>query len=453
MSLRSSNWKNLEYQLNEKEMYMAKVQSVNKLGVFVCLTILLATAAAPVTAQQDNLGWWGSYYLPGNFTAGIILGASFNQGINFDIYPNFERKMFKWRPANLFAVDFGLGLRGLVNLYTGNDLYPGHLGLGAGPYGSFHFGFRGFGKLGIPGFEHLERIDVFSTFGANYQLYLGNNPPNSGIYFSNFSGINYYISDSLALTLSSNYQQRFDAYSSYYRRSFSGSIGILLRFGPKEQLVAPPSPTWQYFQSVYMMSIAYSGGFYDDTTFNIGDEATISYIYTDGHDGRTMETTVVRALLHRSADGKRSWWRLTMDNPELRKNGHIYPLDFEVLVSDVHDIIQIRYMDVNTRKLQVFNPDDPSAWRRDIDFNQWGDQKIAEYFQRSETIQVAAGTFQADVYLAEDVDGQKITLWLSNEVPGRLVKVEALAIATQLSIQGELQQIRRGVSSPWPPAW
>ena len=402
---------------------------------------------AGVAVADDELEWWGSYYSPGNITVGATVGAAFSGGLSLWAYPRAEMVFYTLGP-----VDFGAGVQGVVGTYTGTSTATGYFGFGAGPYVSAHLGFRGLlCRFGVPGAEYLERFDLFSALGLGYQVYTAGGP-SSGLSFFNFSGFNYFLTDNLALSLTSTY------YGSTFGGTFGGSIGALLRIGPKPEL-APCEPVvtaatirsleadmvYLSFGAVYWSMLAYTGFLADDLNYQVGDETTFRVTYQDGRDRESYEYT--RALLHRNADGT-AWWRLSVDWTDF--DDADMPTEYEFLVNAQHDVLRLRYTDTRTGQLVTHVPRDQSAWRGPV-YQRVEDPSVAATRVRTEQTRVPAGTFQTTVYRSQE-SGADITWWISDQVPGTLVKIDGTTVEGD-QIQGELQNIRRNVRSPWEPAW
>ncbi|GAB6091430.1 hypothetical protein [Spirochaeta dissipatitropha] len=409
--------------------------------------VLLVLLTVPLSAESIEPGWWGSYYTPGNVSAGLLTAADFNYGLSLDVYPNVEFKFYKWRPGNFFAVDFGAGLRGAVNLYTGDNFYPGYFGLGLGPYVSWHLGFRGLRNLGIEALEYLEPLDLFSTVGLSFHMFSGDNPPGSGLSFSGISGMNYFLTDNLAVTAFTSVA----GISGLHTRRLRGGIGLLLKWGPKERLGDAPDiafgfgePLYMYFQAYYMMAIGLSGPFFDDVSFQPGDETELMYRITE--DGDAVEFTIIRTLLERNAAGTESWWRVQFIHPDMEKDRD-WPDVFELLTNASHDILKVRYIDPNNQRLSEYVPDDPARWRRNLDFSSYDPEAMEDYFVRTDSVTVPAGTFTTDLYRYTDGE-YDVEYWISSDVPGLLVQIDG-TYRDGDELFGQLQEIRRGVVSPW----
>ncbi|MFP4267179.1 MAG: hypothetical protein ACLFQW_04185 [Spirochaetaceae bacterium] len=423
--------------------------------------LVLVLCAAPLAAQ-DELPWWGSYYMPGNVSvsAGMGIARSYwGNETTFTLYPGAEVKAFKWRPGNLFAVDMGVGGKGAIGFTTGGVSEP--LRLGAGPYMSFHLGYRGFGGLGIEGLQYLEPLDFFAHIGlmANF---VGGRDFLTGI---DHTGINYFLSDNFALTLSTSGEWGTYGYRSY-------GLGVLLKFGPKERLGAPPEtevrtgssvtgdfmvqPIYYYFVTHYWMSLVLAGGYFDDQSYEVGDETIHHYTFRD-QDGEEQEMVLSRALLHRNTDGT-AWWgfEIRESDIEAEEGDESWPRRFEYLVNEDHHIFKVRFIDPDSEDVVVYEPEDPTYWERyrdDPEGRFYDAEALAERSVGRDTVRVPAGSFDTEEYQEEDEE-YMFTWWLSDEVPGLLVRISGEYYGEDLeSIDGELQRINRGVSSPWGPAW
>ncbi|MFO7848959.1 MAG: hypothetical protein R6V67_03260 [Spirochaetia bacterium] len=428
--------------------------------------VVLLMSAAPLAAQ-DELPWWGSHYMPGNvsLTAGIGFTQSYwtNQ-TTLSLYPGAEVKAFKWRPADLFAIDMGVGGKGAFGFTTGDVAEP--LRIGVGPYMSFHLGFRGFGDLGVEGLQYLERLDFFTDIGFQVNLVGERGDLITPI---DHTGLNYFLSDNFALTLSTT----GDWGTTYGYRSYG--LGVMMKFGPKESLGAPPKtetgsggsvtaaftaqPIYYYFVSHYWMSLVLAGGYYDDQTYEIGDETIHDFTFRDD-DGEEQSLVISRALLHRNDDGT-AWWRMEIEESDIdleeKEETDSWPRQFEFLVNEDHHIFKVRFIDPDSGDVMVYEPDDPTYWDRYQDDPEeerfYNAESIEEHSIGSETVRVPAGSFDTEMYEAED-DEYTFTWWLSDDVPGLLVKVDGQYEAEDIeTIEGELQEINRGVTSPWSPAW
>ena len=411
---------------------------------------VIAFLAVPASAQ-DVIPWWGSYYTPGNIALSATVNAGidrFGRGFTAQLAPGAEVFVAKIRPADAFALDVGVGARGFLAVATGTQFLSGYVGFGGGPFVGLHLGFRGLGGTGA-GLEYLEPLDLFTGFGAEYRVLTG---IGAGIGLTNYSGFNYFLTDNIALKAMSSYYLGFGDVRSRWR----GSLGMTYRIGPTEALGEAPDVrrigealegniAYLSFASVYWSMFAFTGWFADDLNYEIGDETMFRITYRENRDEESY--TYTRTLLREEPDGRR-WWPLEVDWTDF--DDEQLPTAYEFVVDENHDILRLRYMDPVTERISTYEPHDPAAWRART-FRRIDDPEQYASRVRMEQVRVPAGTFRADVYRSHDEDVE-FTWWLSDEVPGSLVKVEGRTVDDQ-SVEGELLRIRRDRLSPWPQPW
>lgn len=183
------------------------------------LMLLLFTAAlvvlVPASLFAQSSSGFTSYYKPGNVAlTADVGGGTYYTSFSLAIYPGAEFLLAKYRVGDYLPLDFGVAARGRI----GFDSAIGGAGLdlGAGGFGTIHVGFRGIpGDLG----KILGRFDLFAGFGAVFDfvspLYY------QGLGFGEFSGLNYFLTDNLAVSLSNQWWHNY----------FDGTIGLRLKFG------------------------------------------------------------------------------------------------------------------------------------------------------------------------------------------------------------------------------
>ena len=422
--------------------------------VLVLILVALAVLAVPAAAQ-DDLPWWGSYYMPGNVALSATVNAWLRNGFTAGLYPGAEVIVAKVRPADAFALDIGVGARGFFEFSSGTQFSSGWLGFGAGPLVTVHLGFRGYSSL-ADALEYLEPVDLFTGLGVDYRAYAfggGTGTVVHGLGITNYTGINYFLTDRLAITAMSAYY--FGITGAQWRPGFRGSIGVTLKTGPKEALGEAPriervgvdlegNIVYLGFASMYWSLQAFTGWYADDLNYEVGDETRFRITYRDNRDEERY--TYTRSLLHRNPDGT-SWWRLEVDWTDM--DDDTLPTVYEFLVNEQYDVLRLRYMDP-ARGLSTFEPRDPAAWRGRVGQRVDDPGAYAERL-RSEQVRVEAGSFRTDVYRSRDESAQ-FTWWLTDDVPGTLVKLEGRT-TDGYEVDGELVRIRRGVTSPWTPAW
>lgn len=411
----------------------------------ITLALLLVAAVAPA---QTVLPWFGTQYQPGNTAFSVTAAPTFDGGLGVAAYPAAEYIFAKVRPANLFSVDFGVGARGVFSAYASSTL--GYLTVGGAPVLSIHGGLRGFEGSGVA--TYLDRLDFFSAFGLGFQLAITESTaagaPGTGLVWMNASGLNYFFTDSLGISLSSNYVSGF---TGGYAGSFGAGIGVIFKLGPAEEvgdrIAIPDVPTmtgdimYANFSALYWASIALGGYLPSDETFEVGDGIRFWHRYESAEDDDINEMEFTRALLHESDDSQ--WWRLEflVDDEDLA---------FEALIADDGAVERIQYLDPGTEEVVTHTPSDEYLWQ-DYQDEMWTEEELEEFRVGSERVTVPAGTFRTD-RLETTQDGASYTWWISDEVPGRVVKFEGTTEDDE-RVSGELREIYTDYTSPWEPAW
>lgn len=179
------------------------------------LVLLLLTAALFVTVPSALFAQSGSapssHYKPGNVVASIEAGYNYWGG--FGVLPGLEFMVFNTHIGDYIPIDIGVAARARAGMDFGYGF-----GLGAGALGVLHFGFHGisgdFGKI-------LEKFDFMTGFGAVFDFIVPlYDVPGFG--FASYGGFNYFLSDSLSLSLVEYYWG-----GNYY----DTAIGLRLKFG------------------------------------------------------------------------------------------------------------------------------------------------------------------------------------------------------------------------------
>lgn len=417
----------------------------------VLLVLLLVFALAGTATAQETGPWLGTHYQPGNTAFSLAAGAGFAGGFGVSAYPGAEFIVTKFRPGDVLSVDIGAGVKGAFSFWNYSGGNYGYLSLGAAPFVSAHFGLRGFAGNEIA--EYLDRLDFFSAIGLGYTMFVptgdwaGLAEPQPGFGFANFSGVNIFLTDQIALTLSSNYISGYDA-------GFSAGFGVVYKIGPAEEIgeridisgLGQMSGDLMYvnFAALYLTTIAMGGYMPSDDTFEDGDGIRFWHRYRDPEDTEDVEEMeFTRALLHTNDDGTK-WWRFEfmVDDEEL---------PFEALIGQEGGIRQLRYIDPATEGVVTYTPDDPYLWEDYEDDDFWTSEDLEDMRAGSERIRVPAGSFRTDRLEAEE-EGYTYTWWLSDEVPGRVVKFEGESDDME-NVQGELREIMTNVVTPWGVPW
>ncbi len=245
--------------------------------------VLMLTAAGAVFGQDEGstTGWWGSYYMPGNIAATAEIGlGSYAGRSTVDLSGGAEFLIYKFRPADLFAIDLGASARGVASWWSSGLGGRGYFAFGGAPSAVAHLGFRGFD---FPFAEYLERLDLFVSLGVGFLGYTYSGDwtsfaePQGGIKFITSDGFNYFITDNIAASV---------VYT-YWGDWSSVSIGARFKMGPKEELVARQRTVldelpervdmmtgnivYAQFSAYYWLVLGYGGFIADDESFGEGD--------------------------------------------------------------------------------------------------------------------------------------------------------------------------------------
>jgi len=423
----------------------------------IVLVVLMVAPAAMLPAQV-SAPWFGTHYQPGNTAFSLGAGLGFGGGIGIGLYPGAEFILTKFRPADAFSIDLGAGVKGTFSAWTsGGSPSYGFLTLGGAPFVSAHFGLRGFtgGELS----DYLNRLDVYTAIGLGYLAYVPTGSwrsvaPTGGLAFANFSGINYFLTDRIAITLNTNYLTSFRTTVS--SGAFSTGVGIVYKIGPAEEIgeratfdipdvnTMTGNVMYLNFAALYWASVALGGYLPADETFEVGDGIRFRHRYRSEGDDEVQEIEFTRALLHRNADGAK-WWRFEFLVDEER-------LEYEALVGEEGDLELMRYVDPASDTVATHVPRDEDLWRTYAEEPLWTSEELAEMRVGTERVRVPAGTFQSERYERVADDGYTYTWWLSDEVPGRVVRFEGVS-QEQENVSGELVEVLSDVTTPWEIPW
>ncbi len=434
-------------------MFSSRVSKFRSRSVgraLLVVALLLAVGTAGIS--QESTGWWGSYYMPGNFIGMVDVGlGSYAGSASIDLSGGAEFIVTKFRPADLFAIDIGLSARGIFSLWRPPLAGRGYAAFGGGVSPVAHFGFRGFD---FPFAEYLERLDVFASVGLGFLGYglsgdwTGISEPNGGLRFISSNGFNYFLTDSISVSL---------VYT-YWGDWSSASIGARLKLGPKEPLAeradfgvlddvtltaASLSGDMAYlqFSALYWAILGFGGYVADDESFAEGDGIRWWMSFPDGNDTNEIEYT--RALLRINSDGSK-WWRA-----EFESEGELS--EFEYLVDKSGGLVTLRYEDPGTNEVVSYEPSDPDAWWGGYSASVKDREDLDALSEGTERMRVPAGTFTADKVVAGEPPYQYMW-WYTDEVPGLLVKLEAYEDDI-LIVEGELRDVLSGVTTPWDEPW
>ncbi|MFW5814791.1 MAG: hypothetical protein ACOCWX_05025 [Spirochaetota bacterium] len=419
---------------------------VRRTGIVLILLSLLASTAF----GQSGAPRLATHYQPGNVAFSLGAGFGFGgRGVGVSLYPGAEFIVAKIRPADVLSIDFGAGARGGFTFRSyGTTPAAGYIALGGAPFVSAHMGLRGF--TGNEVAEYLDRIDIYTAFGLGYLAYVPTGAAGAidgGLAFANFSGVNYFLTDSFAVSLGTNY---LTSWASGVGGAFSTGVGVMIKIGPAEEVgeridIGVPNLSrmsgdlmYTNFAALYWASVALGGYLPGDETFDEGDGIRFHHRYRSVEDGDIDEIEFSRALLDADGEGSQ-WWRIEFFFEE-------DDLAFEVRVRDDGGIELMRYVDPSTEEVTTYTPTDPYLWRSHDDV-MWTEEELRDYRVGSEEVTVPAGTFTTERIEATE-DEFSYTWWMAENVPGRVVRFAGTA-QDGSDVSGELLEILRDVTSPW----
>ncbi|MGA2639920.1 MAG: hypothetical protein ABSG21_03330 [Spirochaetia bacterium] len=194
----------------------------------------------------------------------------------------------------------------------------------------------------------------------------------------------------------------------------------------------------------YQFSAFYSGFWsmgwfgYKDGNYKPG-QGTIWKFTNTGRSSQPL--TFERALLKVNADSSQ-WWRFRLDTGKK-------PIMYEFLVAPDSTVTKVRYKDSDSGAVGEFVPSQgnqmPSAAPANMPKSK---ADMAKYKVDQQTITVQAGSFATDHYLYTDDSAQgSAESWVSDTVPGYMVKSVYTNKKNNQTATGELIQIESGVTT------
>lgn len=192
---------------------------------------------------------------------------------------------------------------------------------------------------------------------------------------------------------------------------------VYKRLAPKDKLPAPNAPGWGNFmalQAQVIFSYAFSvGGLWiSENDYQPGQWT--KFEMTEPDDNTT--SVIERAFLKRTDDGK-EWWRIS-----LTEEGDSWV--YEGLLSpDSSTMVRLRGKDPNGNEGEIPLSEN-SVYSEPSKMSQ---ESIDGATVGQQTISTPAGTYQTDhvVFVATTGEG-KVDWWITNEVPGGVVKYQYL---------------------------
>jgi hypothetical protein len=222
---------------------------------------------------------------------------------------------------------------------------------------------------------------------------------------------------------------------------------------PQEQAPAPaPAPkanagaalAYQYQFNAFYGGMWNMGMFgYGDANYKVGQGTVWTFTNTDAK-GKTKDKDTMnleRALLKINAD-KSQWWRFKIESAR-EKDTILY----EFLVGADTVVQKVRYQDPDGN-IGEFVPDNGQQQPQGAPDAPKSRAEMAKYLVDKQKVTVKAGSFQADHYLYEDVKGRGTAeSWVSEKVPGYLVKSVYTSKKDKKGSTGELVEIKSGVTT------
>lgn len=410
----------------------------NRKVVYLVIVIFLIFSFS-TTAEETDV-WWGSWYQPGNLAL-TVRGAfetpsGYSGGVG--IYPGAELLLYKPSYGSVAPFDVGFAARGHIGLGLDSSL-NNSLSAGVGALATFHMGFRGIEFIDP---EIVGKIDYFAELGLGYDL-LKFDDGDSSLVFCAFSGINYHMTPNISL--SAGYNQ--------WGKVSGGFIGAQVRIGPSpeisELVIETPSGTMAapgqimmaqvyvaQFYAIYWYAFAAGGFYFDDSTYEVGD-GTIWALTSSDEDG---EFLIEKALLEENADGSR-WWRVAFTS-----EGDRYVYEYKVAPD--FTLLEMKFKDIAENKVGEYKfTGDESGQYGTASIEPITPEDYSEYRAGSERITVQAGTFATELLqseVASEEDSWSYRWWVSQDVPGSLVKFVWELNEREEWMQGELVEITSG---------
>lgn len=204
------------------------------------------------------------------------------------------------------------------------------------------------------------------------------------------------------------------------------------------------------YQLVYTQAFFLGGFGIVPDDFEEGEGATW-HVVTEGQDDATT-FTAERALLKRNDDGT-SWWYLNFDTEDSE------PMEFEVLMDHNLQAREMYLRDIETDEVRhhVFQHNESQieeAEASDVSMEEAGYQtnyyfleEWEQYHEGTESISIGAGTYNSDVLLFSSEEDQsdheyEYRWWVSEDVPGNLLKFEYQDINEGGTLRGEMIDLR-----------
>jgi hypothetical protein len=211
---------------------------------------------------------------------------------------------------------------------------------------------------------------------------------------------------------------------------------------PAQQPAAGPAIAYQYQFNAFYSGMWNMGWFgYGDANYKVGQGTVWTFTGTDGKGNAKDKDsfTLERALLKINAD-KSQWWRFKMDTG---KDAILY----EFLVGADTVVQKVRYQDPEGN-IGEFTPGQGQQQPTQTADMPRSRADMAKYLVDKQRVTVKGGTFNTDHYLYTDAKGRGTAeSWVSEKVPGYMVKSIYTAKKDNKTSKGELIQIESGVTT------
>jgi hypothetical protein len=212
---------------------------------------------------------------------------------------------------------------------------------------------------------------------------------------------------------------------------------------PAPQQSAGSAIAYQYQFSAFYSGMWNMGWFgYGDANYKVGQGTVWTFTGTDakGNAKDKDSFTLERALLKVNAD-KSQWWRFKMDTG---KDAILY----EFLVGADTVVQKVRYQDPESKTVGEFIPSQGTQQPTQTADMPRSRADMAKYLVDKQKVTVKGGTFNSDHYLYSDEKGRGTAeSWVSEKVPGYLVKSIYTGKKDNKTSKGELVLIESGVTT------
>jgi hypothetical protein len=401
----------------------------------ILVMVVLLCCSVGAFAQKEGV-IWGSWYSPGN----LVLSArgayetpsGYSGGLG--VYPGAEIIVHKYRFEDVAPLDFGIAARGHFGISFDDDL-ENTVTAGVGGLATMHIGFRGLNFIDP---AILGNLEYFVELGAGFN-FIKYDQDNSALRFCTMTGFTYFLNESTAV--SAGYNQWGDV--------SGGFLGVQLKIGPSpkvdsNQLAAEIRTSGRImmtqvyvsqFYALYWYAFAAGGFYFDDSTYEVGQGTVWSLTSSDDDE----EVRLEKALLSLEDDGSK-WWRVGFSQEGTE-------LIYEYLISPEYQLIKMRFKDVGQNKVGEYVFETGEGQYGPTEVEPITPEDYAEYRTGTASLRVGAGEYDCDVLeysYADDTDKWNFTWWVSEDVPGSLVKFYWELNDGEEWMQGELAEITSG---------